>query len=124
MANQISVLNWLQRGSRVYLNVARTLSGVDVFSIDQLADKHQLNLLDSERKNRIFIRDTVAVVSAEIPFDADTLLDAVQAFDAELASVTMDQGPLGSTSTTTSTTTTTTTTTTSTTTTTTTTTTT
>ena len=112
MANQISVLNWLQRGSRVYLNVARTLSGVDVFSIDQLADKHQLNLLDSERKNRIFIRDTVAVVSAEIPFDADTLLDAVQAFDAELASVTMDQGPLGSTSTTTSTTTKTTTTTT------------
>lgn len=112
MANTIAVLNWIQRGSRNFLNVARTLSGTDLFTIEQLADKHQLNLLESERNNRIYIRDTVAVVHAAKPYDADALLAAVQAFDPALASVTIDQGDLGSTTTSTTTTTTTSTTTT------------
>lgn len=111
MAN-IAELNWIQRGSRNFLNVRKTADGAEVFTIEQLADYHQLNLLDSELKNRAFIRDTVVVIHAEKPYDVHSLLAAIQAFHPDFAALTMDYDWFGLTTTTTTSTTTTSTTTT------------
>lgn len=113
MANRISVLNWLQRGSVTYINIARMLNGQEINTIDQLADRYGLSILDSERFNQALIRDDVLVIQSGMPYDADLVLAAAQEYHPDLAGlVSVDPGSLGSTSTTTTTTTTSTTTTT------------
>ena len=104
----IKVLNWIQRGTRTFVNVARTSDGRDVFTLEDLAQAHQLNIMESERRNQAIVSgDGLTVVfQSGMPFNADRLLAAVQAHDPSLASVVMDPGDLGSTSTTTTTTTT------------------
>ena len=104
----IKVLNWIQRGTRTFVNVARTSDGRDVFTLEDLAQAHQLNIMESERRNQAIVSgDGLTVVfHSGMPFNADRLLAAVQAHDPSLASVVMDPGDLGSTSTTTTTTTT------------------
>lgn len=102
----IKVLNWIQRGTRTFVNLAKTSDGREVFTMEDLAQTHQLNIMESERRNQAIVSgDGLTVVfQSDMPYNADRLLAAVQAFHPDLASVVMDPSSLGSTSTTTTTT--------------------
>lgn len=67
-ASQLKILNFLQRGGKTYFNVLLRADGSGGQTIEELADKYDLCLMEAERRNRvIFTSDPTEVGIAPPP---------------------------------------------------------
>jgi len=114
MATRRKYIVFIQRGNKTYFHPVLDGDGSDRYDLDQLSQKYNLTILDSDLQNKIIVNaDGTLVVKTGRPFNADLLLSDLQAqFPGEFDSSTVVVDPLANSTTTTTTSTTTTTTTT------------
>lgn len=106
---RIKYLTFIQRGGKTYFQVLATADGAGKYSMEDMIQKYNLNVMDSELHNLIVVQDDGnLMVQSQMTFDADRLLaDIKTAFPNTFTSATVVADPLALTTTTTTTTTTT-----------------
>jgi hypothetical protein len=75
----VKYLVFIQR-AKTYFNILTNLDGAGKYAMDDMVQKHNLNVMDSELNNLIVVQgDGSLVVKSGRPFDADKLLADLQA---------------------------------------------
>lgn len=108
---RIKFLHFVQRGAKTYFMVGQMADGSGGYSLDDMVQKYNLNLLDSEIDNKVIVEgDGQVRIITKMTVDADQLLsDLKLAYPNEFTSTTVLADPLAASTTTTTTTSTTTT---------------